>query len=178
MITPFLIIGIRILIPFAIPRWPFWGMLLAVAADASDVMIFDKFGWGILGGRDIYHEFDKVLDIYYLAFAAYAALRWQDVLLRRTAFALFAWRLAGVIIFEITHARQIFFFAPNIFENFYLIVSGFNQFFPAVRINNLGRFGLILLIAAIPKIIQEYIMHYLEFPIWAFLKNYFLFWLY
>lgn len=178
MIVPFLVIAIRILVPFTIPRWPFWGMLLAAAADASDVIILDKFGWGILEGRGIYHELDKFFDIYYLSFAAYTTLQWENALLRRTALALFFWRLAGVIVFEITQIRQIFFFAPNIFENFYLIVSGLRLFFPASHINNLKRFLLVLLIAALPKIIQEYIMHYLEFPTWVFFRSYFFFWLY
>lgn len=90
MIAPLLIVTIRVLIPFAIPRWPFWGMLFAVAADASDVIILDKFGWGILEGRGIYHELDKFFDIYYLSFAAYTALRWKNTILRRTALAFFS----------------------------------------------------------------------------------------
>ena len=117
MIVPLLVIVIRLLAPLSILRWPFWGLLAAIAADASDVMIFSKLGWGILEDRGIYHELDKIFDIYYLALAAYVALKWQDALPRRLALTLFGWRLVGNIVFEITNARQVLFFAPNIFEN-------------------------------------------------------------
>ena len=178
MIVLLLVIAIRLVVPLSILRWPFWGMLLAIAADASDVMIFSKLGWGILEGRGIYHELDKIFDIYYLAIAAYMALKWQDALPRRLALLLFLWRFAGDVVFEITRARQILLFAPNIFENFYLIIAGLLQFFPAFHVNTARRIIIILLMAAVPKIVQEYIMHYLKFPTWNFFKEYFFFWLY
>ncbi|MFY9462231.1 MAG: hypothetical protein WAP51_03460 [Candidatus Sungiibacteriota bacterium] len=172
-----LVIIVRLIAPLAILRWPFWGMLAAIAADASDVMIFSKLGWGILEGRGIYHEFDKIFDIYYLALAAYMALKWQDVPARRLAIVLFGWRLIGDVVFEITRVRQVLFFAPNIFENFYLIIAGLLQFFPRFALSK-KRIAAILVIAAIPKIVQEYVMHYLEFSTWQFFKTYFFFWLY
>lgn len=168
--VPLAVIIIRLLAPFLILRKPFWGMLLAIAADASDVIIMDAFGWGFLAGRN-YHLLDKFLDTYYLAFAFYASLAWQEVLARRVSVILFFWRLLGVIVFEITHLRQIIFFAPNIFENFYLLVAGLRQFFPKFRIDTAKRVAIIFVIAAVPKIIQEYIMHFLEFPTWPFIKH-------
>ena len=154
MIVLLLVVVIRLVVPLSILRWPFWGMLLAIAADASDVMIFSKLGWGILDGRGIYHELDKIFDIYYMALAAYVALKWQEALPRRLALLLFLWRFAGDVVFEITRARQVLFFAPNIFENFYLILAGLLQFFPAFRVNTTRLIIIILLIAALPKIIQ------------------------
>jgi len=177
MIAPLLVFAIRLLIPLSIMRWPFWGMLLAIAADASDVIILDKFGWGVWDGTN-YHTLDKLFDTYYLAFAVFMSIRWRDILAAKLSFALFIWRVAGVFIFEITQIRQVIFFAPNIFENFYLIVAGLYQFFPGFRANTVKRIIMIFVIAAIPKIIQEYIMHYLEFQTWAFFKANLFFWLY
>src|SRR3989344_5101669 len=133
MIAPALVFLIRLLVPLSILRWPFWGMLLSIAADAADVVLFSALGWGILEGRGMYHELDKVFDIYYLALAAYVAFKWRDALPRRLALALFAWRLVGEVVFELTHARQVLFFSPNIFENFYLLWAGTLHFFPGVR---------------------------------------------
>ena len=163
------VILIRFLMPFSILRWPFWGALLAILGDILDVVLLDAFGWGWFEGRD-YHSYDKFFDIYYLGFEVHMALKWQEVLARRTAVILFAWRLVGVIAFEIFKIRQLMFLAPNIFENFYLLVVGMKKFFK-FPVNNFKRLIVFLLIAGIPKIVQEYIMHYLEFPTWPFLKK-------
>lgn len=168
--APLLVIALRLIVPPIILRWPFWGMLAAIAADASDVVLLDAIGWGFFDGKD-YHAIDKVFDMYYLTFAAYASLRWEDGLARRTAIGLFLWRLAGFAAFEATRIRQVIFFAPNIFENFYLLVAGARTFAPSFRINRPQKLVIFLLIAAIPKVIQEYIMHFLEFPTWSFIKT-------
>lgn len=173
--APWLIFGIRLLVPLAILRWPFWGMLAAIAGDASDVIIADALGWGF-GTAGRYHTFDKIFDLYALAFAYGASFRWPDRLARRTASVLFFWRAAGLAAFELTGVRQAVFFGPNIFENFYLIVAGLRQFLPSFRVNTARRLIIILAIAGIPKIIQEYIMHYLEFPTWLFIKTHLFRW--
>lgn len=145
-------------------------MLFSIAADASDMMILDALGWGFFEGKP-YHNIDKFFDTYYLSFAVYVSFKWQDILARRTSIILFLWRFAGVVVFEITQIRQVIFFAPNIFENFYLLVAGVQKFFPKFRIDNFKKLTIFLLIAGIPKIIQEYIMHFLEFPTWPFIKH-------
>lgn len=166
-----LIIGIRVVAPLAILRWPFWGGLLAIAADASDVVICDALGGCPLFGGERYHTFDKIFDLYYLSLEFYRTRTWAEVLPRRTASFLFWWRVAGVAAFELTRVRQIIFFAPNIFENFYLIIAGLKQFAPHRIISNRRTVLRILLIAAAPKLVQEYIMHFREFPTWAFIKH-------
>ncbi len=176
MLGPLLVIVIRSLIPLTILRWPFWGALLAIAADASDVILLDKLGWGFFAGKD-YHAIDKAFDLYYLSFELYASLSWRALLAKRISLGLFLWRLGGDVLFEVTRVRQILFFAPNIFENFYLIIAGINRFFPTFELTK-KRVAVILLVAAVPKIIQEYIMHYLEFPTWQFFKTRLFFWLY
>ena len=165
-----LVTAIRLLIPFTILRWPFWGALAAIAADAADIVIVEALG-AEFGSAARYQTFDKLFDLYYLAFEFYASRAWQELLTRRTATILFAWRIAGTIVFELTHVRQVIFFAPNIFENFYLLVAGARQFVPRFRLDSSPKLVLFLLIAGIPKIIQEYIMHFLEFSTWAFIKH-------
>lgn len=166
----FLVIAVRILVPFSILRWPFGGVLLSIAADATDVIILDALGWGSLDWK-FYHPLDKLFDIYYLSFAFYVSLKWQEKLARNTSIILFLWRFAGFVVFEITGIRKVLFFAPNIFENFYLLAAGAKKFFPNFRLDNHRKLAIFLLIAAIPKIIQEYIQHFQEFPIWPFIKH-------
>lgn len=58
---------IRTFVPFTILRWPLAGAILAVIADAADVMIFQafksQFGSGLFSPA-YYHNFDKFFDIY------------------------------------------------------------------------------------------------------------------
>lgn len=165
----FVVIFIRLFVPLTILRWPFAGALLAILGDISDVVLMDAFGWGIFEGRD-YHSYDKMFDTYYLGFEAYMSLKWKMTLARRTSIILFSWRLAGVIVFEFLKIRQLIFLAPNIFENFYLLVVGMKKFFK-IKVDSIKKLIIFLLIAGIPKIVQEYIMHYLEFPTWHFFKK-------
>lgn len=169
-IVPLTVILIRLFIPLLIFKKPFWGALLAMAADASDIIIMDAFGWGFLEGKP-YHVIDKVFDTYYLAIEFYVSLSWQIAQLRRTSMVLFIWRLLGVIVFSVTQIRQVVFFAPNIFENFYLLVVGLHKFFPKFQIKTTKRLVIVLAIATVPKLIQEYIMHFLEFHTWHFIKH-------
>ena len=98
------VVLIRFLLPFTILRWSFWGAILAILGDISDVVLMDAFGWGWFEGRD-YHTYDKLFDTYYLGFEVYMALKWQEVLARRTAVFLFSWRLLGIIAFEILKVK-------------------------------------------------------------------------
>ena len=152
-------------------------MLLAIAADAADVPIMDALGWGF-GTAARYHAFDKIFDLYYLAIALIVAQDlWQEKSLRRVAGILFFWRLLGVLTFELTGSRQMIFFAPNVFENFYLLVAGAKTVAPRLRLDSWKGITILLAVAAIPKIAQEYIMHFTEFPTWIFLKRHLFWWL-
>jgi hypothetical protein len=174
---PFLLVlVIRLIAPLSILRWPFWGFLLALAADAADVVLFEWLGWSILEGKGVYHEFDKLLDIYYLALAVWVTRHWGDSIAKKTALVLFSWRLLGVILFELTQIRQIILFTPSIFENFYLLAAGIYYFFPRFKLDNKKKIFTLLLIGGIPKLVQEYIMHFKEFSTWLFIKNNILQW--
>lgn len=163
MTAAFIVIIVRLLIPFTIFRWPLLGGILSFTADFYDFPVLNTFGWGFLNS-DIYQPIDKLLDIYYLSFEAFVSLKWNDLLARKTAVTLFLWRLIGVIVFELTHIRKLLFFAPNIFEYFYLTFLAIKKFNPGFRLTRKILIVMLLTIG-IPKLIHEYILHYLEYPL-------------
>jgi hypothetical protein len=55
-----LIFGTRGLAPLAIFRWPFWGGLLCILFDGTDVIIEDAIAPGVI--TDYYHNIDKTFD--------------------------------------------------------------------------------------------------------------------
>lgn len=171
-----LIIIVRGLVPFLILRWPFWGLLLCIAGDGFDTVALDLFEADVLDRR--YHNFDKVFDTYYLAFAAWVVWRrWtEDQLARRTALSLFALRFTGVALHEITDIRAFFLVGANIFENFYIYVAGRQELDRGYRIQSIRRLILILLFVAVPKLLQEYVMHYHESQTWRFVRTNILQW--
>ncbi len=169
------VIAVRLLVPFVILRWPLLGGLLAFTADVYDFVILNKLGWPGFLNSDIYQPIDKALDLYYFSFEVFIAAKWSDILARRTALALFSWRLVGVIAFELTQIRKFLFFAPNIFEYFYLTFLGLKRIRPSFRLQKRW-LAFILIIIAIPKLITEFILHYLEYPLgiansWEFVKE-------
>jgi uncharacterized membrane protein YwzB len=166
------VIALRVLVPFTIFRWPLLGGVLALAADFYDFVLLNTFGWGVLTS-ETYQPIDKIFDIYYLSFEFLVALRWNDLLAKKSAAALFSWRLAGIILFELTQMRKFLFFAPNIFEYFYLTFLAIKRFRPEFRLTK-KILVIILVVIGIPKLVHEYILHYLEYPlgfrtIWEFL---------
>ena len=172
-----IVIIVRTLVPFTILRYPLAGALLAIAGDISDVMLFERFGSGPLTD-DLYHNFDKIFDTYYLFFEFLVVHRWKETLARRIGKGLFLWRFIGFTLFETIGIRWAFFAAPNIFENFYLAWTVLRKYFPKFLLGNRGILAL-LAIVALPKLIQEYIMHF-AYPdqTWNFLRDHFFWWLY
>jgi hypothetical protein len=84
-----IVLGVRLTVPLTIFRWPLAGGLLAIAADAVDIIIFDVAGFPSFLS---YQEIDKLLDGYYLAIEVIVAQRWL-ALPRMTASALFVYRI-------------------------------------------------------------------------------------
>ncbi len=150
-----LIVVLRLIIPLAIFRWPLVGGVLALAADALDIVLASLID---LGGLWNYHALDKLLDTYYLAIEAIVAQRWA-ALPRWTATALFGYRLTGVALFEVTDIRVFLFIFPALFENFYLFYAALRRFFPAYDLTP-RRLAVWLAVLLVPKMIQEYVIHY------------------
>jgi hypothetical protein len=171
----FLVIASRGLAPMLLWRWPFWGGLGCILADAVDTMIQDALGSDVF--RDHYHQFDKAFDTYYLGAEAFVAWRKFDPLARVAVAVLFGLRLTAAVLFEITGARGLFLYlGPNVVENLYLWVAAERTANPQYCVPGVRGLLLILLIVGPPKILQEYVMHYLNSQTWHFVKENILLW--
>jgi hypothetical protein len=169
------VFGTRGLAPLFLFRWPFWAALGSILADATDTMFQDAVGSTVLSAH--YHNIDKAFDTYYLGFEAVVAFRWLDPLARWTALTLFGLRLLAAGIYEIWDVRGVFFYlGPNVFENFYLWIAGWLTIDPEYRVRTWQRLALILVLVGPPKILQEYVMHYMDSQTWHFVKRDILFW--
>ena len=154
-----LVTVLRLVVPFCILRYPFAGLLLAIGADSLD--------WHVLHLQTshdyaFYQQWDKVLDTYYLAFAAYMTLQWKEIAAKRIAVGLYLYRFVGALLFEITHFRILLFLFPNLFENFYLFYYVSRYFLSGQKNKKVYRYSslsLILLVLLIPKLLQEYMIH-------------------
>jgi hypothetical protein len=165
-----LITVVRGLVPLLMLRWPFWGALLCIAGDGVDTFVLEYMPADAIERR--YHTFDKVFDTYYLSIEAWVVYRrWTDALARRAGLALYLLRLTGVVLFEITHVRQIFLIGANIFENFYIFVAGRLEIDAAYRVQSVRNLVFILMFVGIPKLFQEYVMHYRESQTWRFVRD-------
>ena len=150
-----IIVLIRLIVPLTIFRWPLAGGVLALVADALDIVLASLID---LGGLWSYHSLDKYLDTYYMGIEAVVAQRWA-ALPRWTATALFGYRLIGVVLFEATNIRLFLFFFPALFENFYLFYAALRRFWPDYDLTP-KRLAFWLAVLLVPKMVQEYVIHY------------------
>jgi hypothetical protein len=135
-------------------RWPLAGGLLAIAVDLSDLFLQHYLD---LGGLGDYQLFDKLADQVYLALFLIVALRWSGVE-RRVAVALYAWRMAGFVLFSITGERALLLVFPNVFEPWFLLVALLHH--RAVPVRWTGRrLALALAIVGAIKEVQEWALH-------------------
>ena len=135
--------------------WPFAGGVLAVLVDFSDLFMMNLLD---LGGVRDYQTFDKWVDQVYMIAFLLVALRWTGVS-RTVAVALFAYRIVGVVVFEITAWRGILLFFPNVFEFWFLFVAATLRFKPDYVIT-WRRAAVWLAILLALKEFQEYALHW------------------
>lgn len=152
-----LVLGLRLFVPFFIPRFPLPAIIACLVIDGVDQTIFQKY-------TDIdltnYQSYDKALDIYYLAIAYLATFRnWDNFAAFEVSRFLYYFRLVGVLLFEASHLRAFLLFFPNTFEYFFI-------FYEAVRLRwNPVRMGSTLVVIAASaiwfgiKVPQEYWIH-------------------
>lgn len=148
-----IVVAIRIAGSLPVLRWPFWGGVLAILVDLSDLLLFDVLD---LGGVPDYQSLDKWLDQVYLAAFLVVALRWSDPA-RAIAVALYAFRLVGFVACELTGERAILLVFPNVFEVWFLLVAWVGDAVVARwswRRLALAGAGLVLL-----KLVQEWALH-------------------
>ena len=118
-----------------------------------------------------YHSIDKALDLYYLGLEAWVSLSWVKRVPRILSLGLFAFRVVGVVAFEVTNWRPLLFVFPNLFENWFLFVLVRCRFFPGVRLDTWPRIALWLLVLYAPKLLQEYVLHVRRAQPWNWFKE-------
>lgn len=168
------IIILRLLLPLTILRWPFLGSIIALIADNLDVVILD-----FLGVKEfaMYNSIDKFLDIYYHLIQGYVSLSWKNVIAKRTGIFLLLYRLIGTILYEITQLRPLLFIFPNVYELFFLFYTGYKRFLKKDPFLSIRSVVITTLLLTIPKLYQEYMLHIIQYPIYVFIRENFLFFL-
>lgn len=164
-----IIIALRVIVPLLILRRPLAGGIIAMLLDALDVVLVELFGEGGMGEH--YHSLDKVLDLWYLGLEAWVAWSWRARIPRLIAIWLFAWRVLGVILFELTDQRWLLFAFPNLFEHWFLFVLIVWTWFPRVKLDTWRSALAWLVVLYIPKLGQEYLLHVAEAQPWDWIKR-------
>src|SRR5262245_10239053 len=112
-----IVVGARFAVPLFIPRFPLPAIVTALVLDGIDQSVFQWFGYDSPG----YQGYDKAMDMFYLSVAYLATLRnWTSRPAFQVARFLFFYRLAGVVLFELTDWRGILMIFPNTFEYFFI----------------------------------------------------------
>lgn len=167
---PLIVLSLRLLIPLSILRWPLVGGIVAMLIDAFDVVLLTYIGRGDFPD---YHMIDKWMDMYYLTIELWVALKWKYALARRTAAALFVYRIVGFVGFELTHIRLWLFIFPNMFENWFLFYLIYTKFKKPETLT-VRRVGMWLAILLVPKMAQEYVLHFAQMQPWVWFSSTFL----
>jgi hypothetical protein len=150
-----LVIGaVRVVGSLPVLRWPLAGGLLAILVDLSDLLLRDVLD---LGGIPDYQSFDKWADQVYLACFLIVALRWSGPE-RIVAVALYAFRLVGFVVFELTGARDLLLLFPNVFEFWFLLVAALHWFRPGFTWRPMPLAASLVALLAL-KEAQEWALH-------------------
>lgn len=135
-------------------KWPLVGGLLAIFVDLTDLYWMNILD---LGGIPDYQLFDKLADQVYLAVFLIAALRWTGPE-RTISIVLYAFRMVGFVLFELTGARVILLAFPNVFEFWFLFIAAWHHVRPAMLWTRVQLAAVLVpLIGA--KEIQEWMLH-------------------
>ncbi len=164
-----IVIVLRLIVPLLILRRPLLGGVAAMVVDTIDVVLISVMNLGGFGGH--YHTTDKLLDTYYLSLEFYVALQWQNPYARWVSALLFPYRMLGVVLFELSERRIMLFVFPNLFENWWLYCVVTMGAFPRLAPRSVRSTALALLILLVPKMGQEYLLHYAEAQPWDWMKR-------
>lgn len=164
-----IIIAVRLLVPLIIFRKPLIGGIAAMVVDTLDVVLIEVISLGGFG--DYYHTTDKLLDTYYLSFEFVVALGWQNPYAKWFCAVLFPYRVLGVVLFELTGHRVMLFIFPNLFENWWLWCALTREYLPQYEPRTLRASLLALAVLLVPKMAQEYVLHYAEVKPWDWVKR-------
>jgi hypothetical protein len=153
-----LVVGARLLVPLAIPKFPLPASIAAIVADFVDGTIaFHAFA--NVGLTD-YQAYDKAFDVYYLSIQYLSTLRnWDNLVAFDIGRMLFYYRLAGGLLFDLTQFRALFLFFPNTFEYFFLFYEAVRVRWNPKRLSPAVLIGAAFAIWVLIKIPQEYWIH-------------------
>ena len=167
-----IVLALRLIFPLAILRWPLAGTLFAITLDFFDLHIFEALDWSELPAGD-YQVLDKLLDLYHLALESIVVWHWKEDIFRRAGLALYLWKIGGTFVFFMTGLRAVMFFAPNIFEIYFICVLALPKLFPRLRLNSPKAVGALVLAITPFKLLHEYILHVAESSTTEFVKGFF-----
>lgn len=151
-----IVVAVRAIGALPVLRWAFIGAIIAISVDLSDLFIIGNLH---LGGVRNYQNLDKALDLIYMLTFFLVVLRWSSGWEKLIGIALFAYRMVGLLIFELTSYRIILFIFPNVFETWFLFVAAKKLFRPRAFITLKSALAWLQL-AIIIKLAQEYILHW------------------
>jgi hypothetical protein len=165
-----LVISIRLIVPLMIFRFWLVGGIVALVLDATDVIMVDLFSLGGFpaGG---YAGIDKILDSYYYVIELIVVLAWTNRWMSVPAAILFAWRMIGAGLFEMTDDHAVLLIFPNMFENWWLYCVVVMKWFPRAVPHNWRTLLVPMLILLVPKMAQEYLLHVAEAHPWTWTKD-------
>jgi hypothetical protein len=154
-VTPevLVIAAIRIAGSLPVLRWPLLGGLLAIVVDLSDLLLMGVLD---LGGVPDYQSLDKWLDQFTLALFLIVALRWTHPA-RTISIVLYAYRLVGFVLFELTGERALLLLFPNVFEFWFILVAAIGD--ERVASWSQLRLGAALVVLTLLKELQEWALH-------------------
>jgi hypothetical protein len=148
-------------------KWAFFGSIFAVLVDLSDLFWQDYLD---MGGIRNYQALDKILDLFYMSIFLFVALRWKNFLSKIAVF-LFIFRLLGLLIFEITQERIFLLFFPNVFEFWFILVTGLKLFLKEKTVLKPKIIIGSLVFSAGLKIFHEWVLHGIKFfDQWGFFE--------
>jgi hypothetical protein len=152
-----LVVGLRLVVPLFIPRFPLPAILASLVVDGVDKSIFATFTDLPL---DNYQSYDKALDIYYLTVAYLAVIRnWRNPFAVGVAAFLWYYRLVGVLAFELTGARWLLMVFPNTFEYFVVAIEVVRTRWDAGRLPKAAFLWTAGLLWVVVKLPQEWWIH-------------------
>lgn len=125
-----------------------------MVVDLSDLFLRSYLQ---LGGVSDYQGLDKWLDQAYLATFLIVALRWEG-LARSIAVALYLFRLAGFVVFQLTGDRIVLLFFPNVFEFWFVYVAAVLHWDPRHMFSR-RESAVALVVLTLLKVAHEAVLH-------------------
>jgi hypothetical protein len=149
-------VAFRVLCALPALRWPFAGSLFAIITDFSDLFLMNA-----IGGIDDYQRLDKLCDLAYMLVFLKVALGWAG-LERGVAAGLFAYRMIGEVVFELSGARWTLLVFPNVFEFWFIAVAALHHYRPGTALSRRDA-AIAFVLLLLGKEAQEYFLHFDRF---------------